>query len=144
MKKFVLGTKWLEVCSILIIILGLFIALFNGTPMFSLFDYQINPVFWNSTVPCEGAKPFQGWIYGVLGSTILGWGILMYFITHYPYKNKQKWAWNCIFMSMLCWYLIDTTLSINFQVMFNALFNTVLFILVIIPLLMTRKQFFDQ
>ena len=55
-------------------------AFFSGTVFFELFNNQINPVFWGvENVPAT-TRTFQGWIYGVLGSTLTGWGIFITFI----------------------------------------------------------------
>jgi hypothetical protein len=117
------------------------VALFSGTMIFEAFNNQINPVFWGfETVPVTTFN-FQRWIYGVLGSTMIGWGIFLIFIAHYPFKMKERWSWNCFIMGLMVWFVIDTAISLYFHVYFNAVFNSVLFILGLLPLVLTRNEF---
>lgn len=130
--------------SVIIVLFGLVIAFLNSTPLFEIFDRQINPVFWGSTNLAEEAERFQSWVYSVLGATVAGWGITLFFIARCPFQTKQKWAWMCIITAMLVWYMADTTLSLHFGVIINAIINTCLFMLVVLPLIMTYKQFFNN
>jgi hypothetical protein len=117
-------------------------AFLNRTPIFyTLFDRQINLAFWSSEVLSSGVDDFQGWVYGVLGSTMAGWGIFFAFITHIPFQRKERWAWNCMMIGMIVWYIADTAISFYYGVYFNAVFNTLILFLVILPLLFTYKFF---
>lgn len=141
MDHFDFWQRWLFVVSIVIIAFGIFMAVFNQTAIFDLFNDQIDPVFWdNSPIP-EAFTQFQGWVYGVLGSTMAGWGIMLLFIVQHPFRQREKWAWSAIATSLGFWYLLDTGISLYFGVNFNALFNTLLLVLIIPPLLGTRKLF---
>jgi len=140
--EFSFWQRWLFVVSLILIIFGLLMALFNRTVVFTwLFDRQINPVFWGTADAPGGAAAFQGWIYGVLGATIAGWGCFVAFVAHHPFKKKERWSWNCLITGLLVWFLIDTSISLYFGVYFNAAFNTILLVLVILPLAFTRKYF---
>jgi hypothetical protein len=142
MSNFNFWQKWLLVVSILIIAFGLGLAVLNRTPIFfTLFDRPINPIFWNSGGLPSGVNEFQGWVYGVLGSTMAGWGIFFAYITHIPFKRRERWTWNCLLIGMLVWYIADTAISLRYNVIFNALFNTVILLLVILPLIFTYKYF---
>jgi hypothetical protein len=116
-------------------------ALLSGTPLFDLFNQQIDPAFWRANTPGEGTKLFQQWVYGVWGATIAGWGVFITFIARYPFGAKEKWSWNCLAAGMLAWFVMDTSLSLYYRVFFNAAFNTVLLILVALPLLFARRYF---
>jgi hypothetical protein len=116
-------------------------AFFSGTILFEAFNNQVDPVFWGTESVPVTTRNFQGWVYGVLGSTMAGWGIFMIFIAHYPFKMKEQWSWNCLFIGLLFWFVIDTAISLYFNVYFNAAFNSVIFILGLIPLFFTRNKF---
>jgi hypothetical protein len=131
----------LLVVSVVISVFGIMIVLLSGTPLFDMFNRQINPVFWSPNTVEESAKGFQQWIYGVLGATMAGWGVFMTFIAHYSFRNKEKWAWNCMFVGMLVWFVLDTSISIFHKVYFNAVFNTGLLIIAMLPVVLTRKYF---
>jgi len=141
MGRFSFWQRWLFVVSLIISVFGILMAVFSGTELFNLFNSRIDPAFWGDISIGENAKKFQQWIYGVLGATLTGWGICLAFLSHYPFRNKEKWSWNCLLWGLLAWYLIDTSISIYFTVYFNACFNSVLFLVMIIPLLVTRKYF---
>lgn len=76
-----------------ITIFGLFMAFFNQTSLFELFNQQIDRVFWDSTFLPEGVASFQGWLYGVWGATTVGWGIFLIFIIQFPFKRRGVWGW---------------------------------------------------
>jgi hypothetical protein len=142
MKHFSFWQKWLFIVSLGITAFGLFMALFNHTALFDLFNQQIDPVFWESSLP-QGVASFQGWLYGVWGSTVAGWGIFLAFIAHYPFKQRQKWAWNCLAVGLGVWFVLDTWISWRFGVTFNVFFNFVVVIAAGLPLVFTRKEFHE-
>ena len=141
MKQFSFWQCWLFVFSVIVIVFGLGMALLNRTPLFTIFDSQVNPAFWRTDSLPAGVGPFQGWIYGVLGATMAGWGVFLAFIGRYPFRNRERWAWNALTLGLSLWYLTDTAISLYFGVVFNAIFNTVIFILAILPLFFTRQEF---
>lgn len=139
MDRFTFWYRWLLVISGVIVVFGTFMALFNQSPMFEFFNQQIDPVFWDAAPPNAYAQ-FQGWVYGVLGSTMAGWGLMLYFIVQHPFQQREKWAWNAIAVSLGFWFLLDTAISLYFGVNFNAMFNALLVFLVLPPLIATRKS----
>lgn len=141
MADFTFWQKWLLVLGVFIVVFGIGMALLNNTPVFELLDNQINPVFWNQEPLPQPTEAFQNFIYGVLGATMAGWGVFIAFIAHHPFREKAQWAWNCLLVGMLIWYLVDTLISLNAQVYFNATFNTILLVLVGLPLAFSRKHF---
>jgi len=68
-------------------------------------------------------------------------GVVIAFIVQNPFRNKERWAWDALILAFSLWYLTDTAISLSFGVIFNALFNTIIFIAAILPLLFTRKEF---
>ena len=137
--RFGFWQRWLFILSIIIVSFGIFMALFNQSPIFDLFNNQIDPLFWGDTSIPESHLKFQGWVYGVLGSTMAGWGLLLFFIVQNPFRQREKWAWNAIAVSLGFWYLLDTGISLYFGITFNAVFNTVLLILILPPILATKN-----
>jgi hypothetical protein len=145
LNNFNLFQRWLLIVSIIISLFGIFIALFNQTLLFNfLLNNKVNEAFFNSSVLGGEVIKFQKWIYGVLGATVFGWGIFLSFIAQYPFKRKEKWAWNCFVAGITCWFIVDTSISVYFNVIINAIFNTILFIAISIPLIFSRKYFADS
>ncbi len=142
MQRFNFWQKWLFVVSLGITTFGSFMALFNRTPLFDLFNGQIDPVFWSSAASFpESVAPFQGWLYGAWGATVAGWGIFLAFIAHYPFKQREKWAWNCLVWGLGIWFVLDTGISWYYGVTFNVVFNIVVTLAAGLPLVFTRDQF---
>ncbi len=141
MANFSFWLRWLLVVSSVITVFGALMALSSGTPPFDLFNHQIDPAFWGANTAGEGAKLFQQWVYGIWGATIAGWGVFMIFIVSHAFRQREKWAWGCLAAGTLVWFVLDTTLSLNYRVYFNAAFNAAVLILVALPLLFTWKHF---
>jgi len=142
MERFSLSVLWLKIVSISFAVFGIIIALFNQTTIFqAVFNNQINPVFWTNSELTTKTLFFQRWVYGLLGATCLMVGILIFFIVKNSFARKEKWAWNCLLAGLAAWFIIDTPISMYFQVYFNVVFNIVLLLVVILPLGLTRKDF---
>lgn len=144
MKKFNFWQMWLFIVSIFLVVFGLFMAFFNQSAIMDFFinDY-VNPAFWKNKIP-EEASQFQSFIYAVLGATICGWGVIQAFIVHYPFKKKERWSWNALTTGIILWFLIDTSLSAYFNVTYNVILNSVIFLLIVVPLLYTKKYFMNK
>ena len=141
MKRFLFWQRWLFGFSLIVIVFGLGMALLNRTSLFAIFDSQVNPAFLGNDPLPTGMNEFQGWAYGVLGATMAGWGVILAFIAERPFRNRERWAWNTLLLGLSLWYLTDTSISLYFGVVFNAVFNTVIFILAVLPLIFTRREF---
>ena len=134
--------RWLLFVGWLLVVFGLLLGFLNQTQLFDVaFNRQIDPVFWPTGIATESIAFFQAWIYGVLGATVSGWGVFVVFLAAYPFKKRERWAWNCIAAGITLWYIADTSISLYFGVTFNAVVNTVLAGLVCAPLLATREEF---
>ncbi len=143
MGSFNFWQKWLFGFGIYLIFFGFVLSFFGHSAFMDyLFNDQIDPIFWTQMELPENAKKFQAWVYGVLGSVIVGWGILIAFIAHYPFKAKERWAYNCIFIGFIVWFMIDTSLSIYYHVGFNVWVNIIFILFALLPLIFTRKYFF--
>lgn len=138
--RFSFWQKWLVVVVEFYILFGVLIASFNQTVLFSFFDGQISRIFWPTAVSPD-LSAYQGWLYALLGSILIAWGINMFFIAQNAFKQQEKWAWNALFVGLLVWYLIDSGFSLRYGVVFNAVVNTMLFGLGLLPLIFTRKYF---
>lgn len=144
MRNFNFWQKWLLFVGIYLTMFGLVLAFFNQSSILDfLFNNNINPVFWAGISIPENTVPFQSWIYGVLGATVSGWGIFIAFLAYYPFKAREKWAWNCLALGIGVWFISDTAISAYYHVTFNVVFNAILVLLLGIPLIFTRKYFHE-
>ncbi len=141
MNSFTFWQRWLSIFGLIIIAFGLGMAVLNSTPLFDLLNRQVDPVFWGTQPLPREALAFRGWIYGVLGATMAGWGVFIAFLAQSPFRRRERWAWNCTALGILVWYLPDTAISLASGVIFNAMINTGLLALVALPLFFTRREF---
>ena len=68
MISFSFWQRWLLAIGIIITLFGVAMTILSGTPLFDLFNRQINPAFWGASPVGDAATQFQQWLYGVLGS----------------------------------------------------------------------------
>jgi hypothetical protein len=140
-QRFLLWQRWLLALGVIIVVFGMALAFLYPTPLFDIFRTQIDPVFWAAGELTAGTASFQQWIYGVLGATMAGWGTCVAFIAAVPFKRKEKWAWNCLAIAVSLWFVIDTFLSWRFGALFNVIFNVLIFLAAMVPLLLSRRDF---
>jgi len=129
--------RWLIADSLLILSLGAFLISMSAMPN-PAGDPFTSP-FWKEGVT-DGARGFYAWAFGVWGATLAGWGTTLLFIALYPLKKREAWAFNCLAVSIAVWYPVDTYISLYFGVVLNGVLNTVLLLLVLVPLLAVRKD----
>lgn len=144
MMRFLFWQRWLFVCAVGIVAFGLLMAFFNPMPLFALFNRQIDPVFWGASQPPESFLAFRNWVYRVWGATIAGWGVMVAFLVHVPFRRRERWAWGALTAGLLTWYVLDTAFSLAAGVLFNALFNTLLALLFAPPLALTYRFFREK
>jgi uncharacterized membrane protein len=141
MGRFNFWRIWLFIVAIIIAVFGVLMAFLNQTAVFSTFNREINVVFWPNGEIGRGLTEFQNWVYGVWGATVASMGIFAAYVAHYPFARREKWARQCLAAGTVVWYVLDTYISLASGVIFNALFNTVIFLLIAVPLGFTWKEF---
>lgn len=142
MRDFAFWTRWLAAVGWILIAFGIAFALFNQMwPFDFAFNRRIDPAFWGAESPPANYHLFQGWIYGVLGAVVAGWGVFVVFLAKHPLRNRERWAWTCILAGFILWFVVDTAISALFGVYFNVLFNCVLAALIFVPLIATHREF---
>jgi hypothetical protein len=138
-KKIIYLKKYLMAIGISLIIMGIYVAIFNNTPIFALFTNLIDPVFWPDNVMTDGTKKFKGFIYSFSGTYVLLWGVNFFFVSKYALVRGNKWAWNCLALSTITWFVIMEPFSIIYKVYSNAIGDFMFFIIIMIPLIKLKK-----
>jgi uncharacterized BrkB/YihY/UPF0761 family membrane protein len=142
MNHFEFWHKWLVALSAVIVLLGLMIAFLYGTALFKPLDDQITAAFWDHRSEITGAmRDYQRWTIGLLGAVMASWGVLMAFIALYPFKRKEKWAWDCLAAALVTWFVVDESFSLYYGVYANAVGNLILLLGLALPLAFTRRHF---
>lgn len=142
MTKFDFWRKWLLAVGVYLVVFGLYLAFFSrSTLVYYLFSRHIDPVFWPCSEIPSGVEKFQSWIYGVLGSVMAGWGAMITYWAYGPFRTQKSWAWNGLAVSIGIWYTADTLVSASAGVFYNVGFNSLMLLLLVLPLAVTRKDF---
>ena len=79
--------------------------------------------------------------HAVLGAVMFGWSILLLLILVGPFRKGNLESWYYMTISIVAWFVSDTLFSISKGFWQNAILNSFLFILLIMPLLAVRKEF---
>lgn len=140
MGSFQFWQRWLLVVSVLLLLGGLGMFAIGLLPFVPPND-PVVAAFWPEGDMTPAAESFFHWTFGVWGSTLAGWAVALIFLARYPFKRKEKWAWNAIVVGIAVWFPTDTFVSAYFRVHFNVILNLVILVLVILPLVFTRKEF---
>jgi len=140
MTRLQFARTWFCAVAAGIAIFGLVFAFARGTALFAVFNAQYDPVFWAGG-PDAAALAFRGWVYGVLGAVMIGWGTTMFFLGLYGFPTRQRWVRQSITVSVPAWYVVDTYISWKAGVNFNVIFNTVLLLLVLAPVMVAWSEF---
>ena len=64
------------------------------------------------------------------------------FPVNLEFKKKEKWAWYCLLSCVSIWFFIDTFVSLALGFYLNAINNCIFYVLLVLPLLFTKKDFF--
>jgi len=137
MKRLDLWSCWLFAVGLVIIALGLAMSLLGGTHALDL----VEPVFWGAQAQPAQALAFRGWIYGVTGATMAGWGVFIAFVARQAFARRERWAWYCTAIGVLVWYIPDTTMSLRYGVAVNVVINSLLLAGVALPLIFSWRSF---
>ena len=138
MKRFNFWQKWLLVFGVITIFMGVIVACLS---FMGIEISYINAAFWENGVVPPAAKGFQVWIYGTYGAMTIVFGLFVVFIAKNSFKKKEKWAWNCLIICFSLWFAIDTFFSVYAKMYTNVLNNFVFFVLLMLPLIFTKKHF---
>jgi len=143
MTSFEFWRRWLVVCAAAAAILGLLFVVAPGSSLLTAYNREVLEAFHREQIPA-GAVRQQAWSLAVLGSTILGWGILLAWVAAIPLRRRERWAWRAIAVSVLVWVVTDSIVSYRAGVYLEVLFNGVALALFALPLRMTYREVMRQ
>lgn len=139
---FLFWQRWLFYSSLLFALAGIVFAFFGKSMLFLPYNKMLAEIFWHSPEFPPQVEGFRAFIYGPLGGTIACCYILLAFIAHYPFKDKQPWARNAIITAFTFWLIIDSTVCIYFQIYPQVYFiNAFSIIVKALPIIFTWKSF---
>ena len=74
-----------------------------------------------------GARRYILFLCGVLGAVMVGWMAGLLALAVGPLRTDPR-AWRSLGLSLIVWFVLDTTFSLVSGIMANALLNTVIFV----------------
>ncbi|MDY7395080.1 hypothetical protein UMM65_07490 [Aureibaculum sp. 2210JD6-5] len=143
-KNFIFWQKWLTYANVITVIVGLLVAFAGNSFFFELHNEYTRDVFFKSKEFQPEVLALKNWLFGIIGATIIGFHILMIMISENAFKNEERWAYNSMWYGILSWFLIDSGISLYYGAIHNVvLINLVALLIIGIPLVMTRKNFYQ-
>ena len=141
-KQFNFWQKCLTYANVMTVIVGLLVAFAGNSIFFDLHNHYSQEVFFEGEAFSPEVLNLKNWLFGIIGGTIVGFHLLMIMISENAFKRKEKWAYQTMWLGLLSWFIIDSSISFYYGAIHNiVLINIVALILIGLPLLMTRKAF---
>ncbi|MCB0707289.1 MAG: hypothetical protein KDC34_18360 [Saprospiraceae bacterium] len=140
--NFLFWQKWLTYANVMTVCVGLLVAFGGNSFLFKLHNNYSQELFFNGQDFSPELLFFKNWLFGIIGGTIVGFHLLMIFISENAFKKKEPWAYIALWVGLLSWFIIDSSISIYYGAIYNVvLINLVALVLIAVPLLMCRKEF---
>ncbi|MEM6698295.1 MAG: hypothetical protein AAF599_07860 [Bacteroidota bacterium] len=141
-QRFNFWQKWLTYANVMTVAVGILVAFAGNSFFFDLHNQYTKEVFFQGNDFNPDVLKLKNWLFGIIGGTIVGFHLLMIMISENPFKRKEKWSYQAMWIGMLSWFLIDSGLSFYYGAIHNILIiNIVALVLIGLPLVMTRKEF---
>ncbi|MCC5930652.1 MAG: hypothetical protein JJU28_15515 [Cyclobacteriaceae bacterium] len=141
-RHFTFWTNWLIGVNVITVLIGLMIAFAGNSILFRPHNLGTVEVFFGgSELPLE-MMHLKNWFFGIIGSTISGFHLLIVFIAKYAFAKKEKWARNAIASAMVIWFGVDSAISLYYGALYNVyLINIPSFLLIMLPVVFTWREF---
>ena len=141
-RLFYFWQKWLTYANIIAVAVGLIGAFAGNSIFFEIHNEYTMEIFFESNSFSNEVLALKNWLFGIIGGTIVGYHILMIMISEFAFKNKEKWAYNALWLGLISWFFIDSSISFYYGAINNiVIINLVALVLIGLPLIMTRKFF---
>lgn len=141
MNQFSFWYKWLFGISILFFAYFLVVSFLCGGLLYEPVIGVYNSFFWEKGAVSDETRAFQVWMNGTHGAMGSAFFLCLLFIIYHPFKKRERWAWSCLLICFLLWYLIDGVVSIYYDMISNVVVNTVGILFLTLPLFFTKKHF---
>ncbi|MCU0336591.1 MAG: hypothetical protein MUF12_01910 [Sediminibacterium sp.] len=142
MNTFGFWQKWLTWANVITLLIGLLVAFVGNSSVFELHNTYTQKVFFQGTMLTNDILHFKNWLFGIIGGTIVGFHVLMIAISENAFKKQEKWAYYSLWIGLLSWFFIDSSISIFYGAIHNVFIINIPALLIIgLPLVMTFKDF---
>jgi len=86
------------------------------------------------------AASYVRFVYGVLGAVMIGWMVSLLFLIAGPFRERTRGGWYAVSVSVLVWFVVDSSFSIWVGFWENAAFNTGFLLLFAPPIIATSRR----
>lgn len=141
-SKFQFWRKWLTYANLMTVGVGLLVALAGNSVFFDIHNNFTKVVFFNGVEFSEEVLRFKNWLFGIIGGTIVGFHVLMIFISENAFSKKEPWAYKALWSGLASWFVIDSAISFYYGALHNiVLINLVALVIIGVPLVATKREF---
>jgi hypothetical protein len=130
--------RWLQCVTVASALFGLLFLVAPDARVLGSYNQQVVEAFHGRAAPAA-ALEHQRWAIAVLGSSMLGWAILLTWVATVPFGRRERWAWWCIAVSVAAWVVGDSIVSYRAGIGLEVLWNVIVVLLVAVPLAMTYR-----
>ena len=133
--------RWLVVVTAALLVLGLAMVLLPSAT-----QQLYNVLYFGSpqgNSAFQPAAPYLKFVFAALGAVMVGWAVTLLIILRGPFRRRSREAWLAFSVSLLAWFVPDTTFSLWSGFWQNAVLNAVIAVLFAIPLAATYREVSD-
>jgi hypothetical protein len=132
----------IQVCvGIASVAVGILLVFAPGTPLFSTYERSIAVAIVGMEGFDEGQRNLVHWLLATCGAGVVGWGIAWIMISHIPLRRGERWAYRCLWISLLAWAVLDVLIAWWFGVTGEIVFVLCAFFAAWFPMLLGRRVF---
>jgi hypothetical protein len=110
-------------------------------PALAWLNGAVRRAFFGSSPTPEGAESLRRWLYAVEGSTLMAFGLLGMAVARTAFRRRERWARNALVLAVAAWYPLDTAASLAAGVWENAVLNTAIAVVLLLPVAVTWRRF---
>jgi len=134
------GYRWLFASMLGMVGLGALLIVAD-TRWLPWYPAAMTEAFWGAAeLPPEVVR-YHRFVHAVLGATILSWAVALLFVLRGPFRERRRWAYGCVAVSLLSWFVPDTAASLFHGAWPNAVFNLTALVALGAPLVFLRRAF---
>ncbi len=122
-------------CATILLSIGMAVPPYLGISYFNFLMYGA-PSF-PADISAEGIR-YLTFAYSLIGCITIGWMVVMIYLANGPIRRGDDAAWKAATLSMVIWFVTDSTASVALGYWQNAVSNVSLAVFFAVPLFMLR------
>ena len=144
-RQFYFWQRWFTLANVMTLVIGLLVAFAGNSFFFDYHNTQSQVVFFDGTPFTPEVLRLKNWLFGIIGGSIVGFHVLLIFLSEYALRQRMGWAYVAAWIGLLSWFTIDTCISLLYGAAHNVLFiNVPAIIMLGLPLLMLYRGIYPR